>query len=738
MTDPIPNPQLERAIRAALAAPAASPEFVTSLRERLAGARLTVKQPAPPLRLAWAAALVILLVMVAGTLIIGPQRVYAAVRQFIGYLPGFGLVDQGAPLRMLAEPVSVTRGGVTVSVNQGLLTAEDTRLDYGISGVPLSAYPGSEAVTGCLDQPYLRLPGGATQDITAPIPPAVNEVIFVLPCIFNTLPDTVPTDWELPLRLIPAPPELTMLPVIEVATPPVLNETTEEPVALSAEIPSAVSQELVVERIIETGDGYILIGAFRPLVEGESWVELTGAPLIRDANGRKVTYSYPEDIDLPYDDSLGQGGFTWAFRIEGAGLSFPLSIYFSGVTITPLDPSARAEVEFDAGADPQPGQEWVMNRELQLAGYSFKLVSVAALAEGYSFTIEPGEQLRGVSVQIAGHAAVGGGGGVRSLSLVYSELPNGRLTLVFSNPLVSGPTQEWSTLWMPDNPHPEWASAAAAPASVCLDAAMMMELQNIPDGLDGWMLMTELNPEMRLVLQSFDAQRRVLAAPGSRGALSPDGTQAAYPGEEGLYILDLLSGESTLLPGLSGYDLHWSPDGQRIALINANDAFGVFVVNRDGSGLRQLSNLGYESIAGWSPDGSELYYAVPDAGGEGWMLKAVSTEQGSTREVILLKGSSRKAPRPAISPDGRQVAYRAQDNASLYIAGLDGSAPRLLLDQPALAISGIVWEKEGHLLGISLITEDSPDGDVILLQIDTCQVYRIPGMHGELNGISLP
>ncbi len=64
----------------------------------------------------------ILAPMIIGTLVIGPQRVYAAVLQLFGYIPGVGIVDQNSPIRLLAEPVSITRDGITVSVNQVVLT----------------------------------------------------------------------------------------------------------------------------------------------------------------------------------------------------------------------------------------------------------------------------------------------------------------------------------------------------------------------------------------------------------------------------------------------------------------------------------------------------------------------------------------------------------------------------------------------------------------------------------------
>jgi Tol biopolymer transport system component len=93
---------------------------------------------------------------------------------------------------------------------------------------------------------------------------------------------------------------------------------------------------------------------------------------------------------------------------------------------------------------------------------------------------------------------------------------------------------------------------------------------------------------------------------------------------------------------------------------------------------------------------------------------------------------------PAVSPDGKWIAYRASDNSSLFIKGMDGSPARLLLDDPANAINGIAWDKESLLLGVSLITPEYPDGEIILIAPDTCETYRLPGLSGELNGILIP
>jgi Tol biopolymer transport system component len=254
-------------------------------------------------------------------------------------------------------------------------------------------------------------------------------------------------------------------------------------------------------------------------------------------------------------------------------------------------------------------------------------------------------------------------------------------------------------------------------------------------------MLTELNPELSIVLEKMDgSQKQVLVPQGGQGALSLDGSRMAYPGTDGITIVNISSGESSLLQGASGYDLHWSPDGQQIAFVNPGDAYGIFVASISGSSRHQLSNLGYESIAGWSPDGRQLYYAIPDSGGEGWLLKSVEVETGAVSDLFVLKDSSRKAPYPVVSPDGNWIAYRRVDNGSLYLMRMDGTQGRLLVEKPspAYAISGIAWGPGGDLLGVSMLTPEAPDGLVILMRWETCETYILPSLLGELDGLLIP
>jgi len=251
--------------------------------------------------------------------------------------------------------------------------------------------------------------------------------------------------------------------------------------------------------------------------------------------------------------------------------------------------------------------------------------------------------------------------------------------------------------------------------------------------------LTQLNPKMQILLAGMGGgNQQIIATDSGRAALTQDATRMAYPTAEGIVIYDLTSGEVIIIPGVFGRDLHWSPDGSQIASVSPGDSFGIFITGSDGKNSRQLSKLGYESIAGWSPDGSSLYYAIPGSGGNGFLLRAVEVSTGNTQDLFVLENSSRKAPMPAVSPDGKWIAYRASDNSSLYIQGMDGSLARLVLDNPATAINGIAWEKESHLLGVSVITPEVQDGGILLIAPDNCETYRLPGLSGELDGVLIP
>jgi Tol biopolymer transport system component len=68
--------------------------------------------------------------------------------------------------------------------------------------------------------------------------------------------------------------------------------------------------------------------------------------------------------------------------------------------------------------------------------------------------------------------------------------------------------------------------------------------------------------------------------------------------------------EVASLPGEGGQSLVWSPDGSRLAFwADADDLNAqIFVVNADGSGLRQITRGGENRWPAWSPDGTQIAF----------------------------------------------------------------------------------------------------------------------------------
>lgn len=100
----------------------------------------------------------------------------------------------------------------------------------------------------------------------------------------------------------------------------------------------------------------------------------------------------------------------------------------------------------------------------------------------------------------------------------------------------------------------------------------------------------------------------------------------------------------------------WSPDGSRIAY--ASDASGasqVYVMNADGSGVKQLTSDLANDWPQWLPDGSKIAYRTTDGKGL-WYWQELDLAIGTVTQ--LTKPSyDFFYPKPAWSPDGRYLAY---------------------------------------------------------------------------------
>jgi TolB protein len=176
----------------------------------------------------------------------------------------------------------------------------------------------------------------------------------------------------------------------------------------------------------------------------------------------------------------------------------------------------------------------------------------------------------------------------------------------------------------------------------------------------------------------------VLIAP----EISPDGkfvvfTRGDAKGNSQLWIMDRNGANPHKLLE-RGWDPTWSPDGTQILF--ASDVEGanqLFVMNLDGSGIRQVTN--FDALRGrsdWSPDGA----CMITYNGPAWK-RELFVFRPDFSDLYQLSPTGGNSQGPAFSPDGKWVVFTAYFDhygddlgCEIYIIRVDGTDLRRLTD----------------------------------------------------------
>jgi hypothetical protein len=415
------------------------------------------------MRPAWGIAFVLAAIM----LVINGPSIAAALKQFFGYAPGLGMIEPGAALRVLAEPVVVEREGVTVTVENGIIDTQKTILRLSVTGVDASGGPYCDDPTN-----LLRLPDGTTLkatdekvnigDLSKPgysnlitfpaLPAGRNDVTLEIPCLWQV---TKPVDWKIPLHFVPTDGG-GVNPVIELpSAPPTAqavfetNQPTESPYGIS----------LALEKVVSLDDGYLLIGSLR-------WTDKTvnigtyfdNSYNIRavDADGQVVALEEPEQSAWDLLSPVEAGSLTsqWIYKVSGKLHAWPLTL----TTNAYVDLSTNVSFTFDPGPDPKKGQIWPLGQELTVNDHLIRLTSATWQDDGNSNnaylvfeTASDDPAVIGLEINDILYRSVQrlcGGGGEKP-TIVYCEAmaPEPRtLTITSIRLLVPGP---WQVTWQP-------------------------------------------------------------------------------------------------------------------------------------------------------------------------------------------------------------------------------------------------------------------------------------------------
>jgi len=393
MSDLNPTPEFEEKVRQAMETPGANPEFVKQLRIELARRPVRMK-PRFVFRPAWAMAFI----MVLAVLVVSVPGVASAIGRLFGYVPGVGLVENTGELRMLAEPVSLMRDGVTLTIDHVFIYEDRIELSYEVEGIaPINdgthtedagtnpkAFCGGVEVGDTYNKegdPILILPDGAQleRDLSgkypqnvfamkpvyeAQVPANVSDLTFTLKCIPNARLGAVPENWEVPFKLVAVPEGMAVgEPVIDVSV-------TSEPVS-SILNSSSTQVTFTLERVAQTDTGPIF------------YIRLN----VTNPDPAMVTV-FPRDVYAI--DSLGQKiqlmnntmysedpATTWEFVSTSKPADGALTLVVADAVMK-YAPLNETIFSFDAGNDPQHDQTWEVGQVFDIYGHKVTVQSVRA------------------------------------------------------------------------------------------------------------------------------------------------------------------------------------------------------------------------------------------------------------------------------------------------------------------------------------------------------------------------
>ncbi|HEX8144370.1 MAG TPA: S9 family peptidase [Pyrinomonadaceae bacterium] len=263
-------------------------------------------------------------------------------------------------------------------------------------------------------------------------------------------------------------------------------------------------------------------------------------------------------------------------------------------------------------------------------------------------------------------------------------------------------------------------------------------------------------------VMNADGGRKRFLVKGSQPVWSPDGTRVAYvaPGQptgSQIFVKWMDTGEETQLTRLerSPSNLKWSPDGKHIAfnmLVPAKAEMKVKMPEKPEGAKwvespRVVDRLNYRSDqSGWRPEGFEHIFVVAEAGGTPRQLtngdynhddpqwlpdsqtlifsavrkpEAEYVRGGEDIYALSLNGGQARAltdrngpdVNPAVSPDGRLIAYTGYDQndntynvSKLYLMEASGANKRLLSAEFDREPNNLIWAGDGS--GIYFTAED--------------------------------
>ena len=197
------------------------------------------------------------------------------------------------------------------------------------------------------------------------------------------------------------------------------------------------------------------------------------------------------------------------------------------------------------------------------------------------------------------------------------------------------------------------------------------------------------------------------------------------------------------------FDGAWSPDGQWIVYRDStrgtNNDDEIHIVRADGSENRNLTqNPANDWGPDWSPDGSTIIFNS-DREGDGALHGYLVNVDGSNLRQLDIDVWVEYA---SFSPDGSKIAFMGAigDNYEIFVADLSTGATRQLTDDPG-DDGWPAWSPDGKTIAFTSIRDDcgyaprdqecwdtgdiGPHHDIWLIDVDGSNLRRVSPEFGQ-------
>lgn len=269
--------------------PVPSPEFSARLARQLAAEPLPGAGHPRRIARAWVFASVIFLALFVSVLWFGPDRVLAVFRGLLGYVPEVGTVELEDTL-VFPGPVSITRGGITLTVEDVTATADRTVVSVVLTGLPADQpvfwersrvrLPGGEEwfaarVPKSTNSEYAKRTFSASFEFDS-LPPGTDSLTFIWRQFGGKYQTDLIHQWEIPVQL-------------RSASDPQLAPTYGAGYSLEEESATISSVSLQVLEIVTTSDRTLLHVRWTWPADRWDWqlVPATGGAYLQDASGKR-------------------------------------------------------------------------------------------------------------------------------------------------------------------------------------------------------------------------------------------------------------------------------------------------------------------------------------------------------------------------------------------------------------------------------------------------------------------